>query len=409
MRRTKTLLLASILLIQPASAGIQGHAAEPTATMRVAAGATDQKDKDLARIGQAVQAKLTELYKAAEFPGATVGFVLPNGRYGSVAVGVSDLATKTPLNPRDRMLAGSIGKTYVAAVVLQLVEEGKINLDDKIERWLGHEAWFTKLPNAKEITLRMLMNHTSGIPEHVLKPEFITAMKAEPDKVWKPEEMISFIFDAKPLFAAGKGFSYADTNYILVGMIFERVTKKNLYDEVSRRVLKPLRLVNTIPSDRRILPGVVTGHSRPQSPFGFEGPIIVNGKFLFNPQMEWTGGGFASTAEELARWAKALYEAKAFGKPYRDQMVAGDELREALGSGYGLAAQVWKTDLGVSYGHGGWFPGYLSQMEYFPDQKIAVAIQFNTDAVRQLKKGPRRYLQDIARVILAETAAKKAA
>jgi len=255
----------------------------------------------------------------------------------------------------------------------------------------------------------MLMNHTSGIPEHVLKPEFITAMKAEPDKVWKPEELIAYILDAKPLFPAGKGFSYADTNYILVGMIVERVTKKNLYAEVERRVLKPLKLRDTIPSDRRILPSVVTGHSRPQSPFGFEGPIIIDGKFLFNPQMEWTGGGFASTAEDLARWAKLLYEAKAFGKAYRDQMVAGAEVREALGSGYGLGAQVWKTDLGTSYGHGGWFPGYLSQMEYFPNEKIAVAIQFNTDSVRQLKKGPRRYLIDIAHLVINEMAVKKAA
>ena len=407
MKAIQTLLLAAVLLVSTASANTSHYQIE--ARSPFLASVTRGEDKELARISQAVQAKLSELHSAAEFPGATVGFVLPDGRYGSVAVGVSDLVKKTPLAPRDRMLAGSIGKTYVAAVVLQLVQEGKINLDEKIEHWFQREVWFGRLPNAKEITLRMLMNHTSGIPEHVLNPQFITAMKAEPDKVWKPEELISYIFDAKPAFPAGKGFSYADTNYILVGMIVERVTKKNLYAEVERRVLKPLRLANTIPSDRRILPGVVTGHSRPQSPFGFEGPIIIDGKFLFNPQMEWTGGGFASTAEDLARWAKLLYEAKAFGKDYRDQMVAGDEVRQALGSGYGLAAQVWKTDLGTSYGHGGWFPGYLSQMEYFPTEKIAVAIQFNTDAVRQLKRGPRRYLLDIAHVVINEIAVKKAA
>lgn len=409
MKQVKTFLLAALLIISAASVGIPRYQVAARLTDHAFAGVNHAEDKELARISQAVQAKLSELHSVAEFPGATVGFVLPDGRHGSVAVGVSDLVKKTPLAPSDRMLAGSIGKTYVAALVLQLVEEGKINLDEKIEHWFSREVWFGKLPNAKEITLRMLMNHTSGIPEHVLKPEFITAMKAEPDKVWKPEELIAYILDAKPLFQAGQGFSYADTNYILVGMIVERVTKKNLYAEVERRVLRPLKLTNTIPSDRRILPGVVTGHSRPQSPFGFEGPIIVGGKFLFNPQMEWTGGGFASTAEDLARWAKLLYEAKAFGKAYRDQMVAGAEVREALGSGYGLAAQIWKTDLGTSYGHGGWFPGYLSQMEYFPNEKIAVAIQFNTDAVRQLKKGPRRYLLDIAHVVINEMAVKKAA
>ncbi len=409
MKQVKTVVLASALLVLAAGSTTEGRHVQQRPPVTAYVGITPANDSGLARIRQAVQTKLNELHSAAEFPGATVGFFLPDGRYDAVSVGVSDLVKKTPLAPRDRMLAGSIGKTYVAAVVLQLAEAGKINLDEKIERWFGNEAWFNRLPNAKEITLRMLMNHTSGIPEHVLKPEFIAAMKAQPDKVWKPEELIAYIFDAKPLFPGGKGFSYADTNYILVGMIVERVTKKNLYAEVEHRVLKPLRLANTIPSDRRILPGVVTGYSRPQSPFGFEGPIIVGGKFLFNPQMEWTGGGFASTGEDLARWAKALYEAKAFGEAYRDQMIAGDELREALGSGYGLAAQIWKTDLGTSYGHGGWFPGYLSQMEYFPNEKIAVAIQFNTDSVRQLKKGPRRYLLDIAHVVINEMAVKKAA
>lgn len=402
MKRT-TLLLAAVLMALTAGAADLRRSERARGTQvesRTYAESSPREDKELARVLGAVQAKLNELHAAAEFPGATVGFVLADGRMGSASVGVSDLVKKIRLAPHDRMLAGSIGKTYVAAVVLQLAEEGKINLDEKIERWLGTESWFKRLPNATEITLRMLMNHTSGIPEHVLNPVFITAMKAEPDKVWKPEEMIAYIFDAKPLFPAGNGFSYADTNYILVGMIFERVSKKNLYAEVARRLLKPLKLRDTIPSDRRTLPGVVTGHSRPRSPFGVEGPVIVDGKFVFNPQMEWTGGGFASTAEDLARWAKALYEGKVFGKASLAQMLAGDEVREGLGSGYGLAAQIWKTDFGTSYGHGGWFPGYLSQMEYFPDQRISVAIQFNTDAVRQLKKAPRGYILDIARVVI---------
>lgn len=363
-----------------------------------------REDPELTRVKNALQKKLAELHGAAEFPGATVGFVLPDGRHGSVAVGVSDLTAKTPMKPADRMLAGSIGKTYFAAVVLQLAEAGKIKLDEKISRWFGSETWFKRLPNAEGITLRMLMNHTSGIPEHVLNSEFIAAMRAQPDRVWRPVELIGYVLDAKPLFAAGEGFSYADTNYILVGMIAERVTKKDLYAEVSRRVLKPLGLRDTIPSDRRQLPGVVTGHSRANSPFGVEGPVITGGKFVFNPQMEWTGGGFASTAEDLARWAKFLYEGKVFGPDYLTQMLAGDVVRPGLGSGYGLGAQVWKGDLGTSYGHGGWFPGYLSQMEYFPAQKIAIAIQFNTDAGRQLKKSPRSYLLDMAHVVIAETA-----
>jgi D-alanyl-D-alanine carboxypeptidase len=213
------------------------------------------------------------------------------------------------------------------------------------------------------------------------------------------------------LLVAGQNFSYADTNYILVGMIVERVTKKKLYDEVARRVLKPLKLANIIPSDSRTLAGVTTGHSRPGSPFKLEGRVIVDGKFIINPQMEWAGGGFASTPEDLARWAKAMYEAKAFKKPFLDQMLTGVEAREGRGAGakYGLGVQIFQSQLGQSYGHGGWFPGYLSQMEYFPSHRIAVAIQFNTDAANKLKKGLRAYIADLARIIINEASVKKAA
>ncbi len=360
---------------------------------------------NLNQLRQQIEAKLNELKAAAEYPGVTVGFVLPDGRAGSVSVGYADLESKTLLKATDRMLAGSIGKTYVAAVVLQLVQEGKLNLDDKIATWFGKEPWFVRLPNAQDITLRMLMNHTSGIPEHVLDKAFLAAIKANPDRIWKPAELIAYILDAKPLFVAGKGFSYADTNYILVGMIFERVTKKSLYGEVQRRLLKPLKLERTIPSDRRVLPEVITGYSMLNSPFGYEGRMIRDDKFVFNPQMEWTGGGFASTAEDLAKWAKALYEGKVLKPGSLAQMLNGVDTLGGRGGGnnskYGLACQIRPSEWGVSYGHGGWFPGYLSEMEYFPEKKIAIAVQFNTDAGRQIKRGLRAYIAEVAKIILS--------
>lgn len=269
---------------------------------------TQASDAEILSLQAILQTKLKALHEAGSFPGATLGFVLPDGRSGSVSVGLADVENNRPLKPKDRMLAGSIGKTYVSAVMLQLVQGGSVNLDTRIDRWFGHDAWFPRLPNSKDITLRMLMNHSSGIPEHVLSADFIAAMKKDPDRVWKPEELLAYILDAKPLFPAGKGWSYADTNYILVGMIFERVTNKTVYGEVARRILKPLKLNDTIPSDRRVLPGVITGYSAPNTPFGLNGRLIVDGQFVINPQMEWTGGGFASTAEDLARWAKSLYE-----------------------------------------------------------------------------------------------------
>src|SRR5262249_24605291 len=227
------------------------------------------------------------------------------------------------------------------------------------------------------------------------------------------EELVSFILDAKPLFPAGQGFSYADTNYILVGMIFEKVSHKTVYGEVERQILKPLKLERTIPSNSPTLPEVIPGYSMPNSPFGFEGRNILKGKLVFDPQMEWCGGGFASTAEDLARWAKALYEGKVLGKEAMSDLLNGVDAKEGRGGGsgnkYGLAVQIRQSDWGITYGHGGWFPGYLSEMVYFAQPRVAVAIQFNTDAGRRLKRAPLAYVIEIMHTISADMSLKKAA
>ncbi len=112
---------------------------------------------DMAQLRHRLQAKLDSLHAAGQFPGATAGFVLADGSSFGLATGFSDKTKKIRIAPADLMLQGSVGKTYVAATALQLVHEGKINLDEKIEKYLGNEKWFPRLPNARDITLRMLM------------------------------------------------------------------------------------------------------------------------------------------------------------------------------------------------------------------------------------------------------------
>jgi len=353
-------------------------------------------------LSRRVHLKLIQLRDAGGFPGVTVGVVAPDGRGMSVSIGYSDLEAERALEPADRMLAGSIGKTFVSAVTLKLVEEGKLDLDDKIEKWLGKESWFDRLPNARQITLRMLMNHTSGIHEHVLNKDFIKALREQPDKIWKPEELVAFILDSKPLFEAGQGWAYADTNYILVGMIFERVSGKTVYGEVDRRILKPFKLKETTPSDSRVIRGLIPGYVSPSSPFGFEGRTIIDGKFVINPQMEWCGGGFASTAEDLAKWAKVLYEGRFLRQTTVERLLDAVPAKTGEGHKYGLGVQVRMTDWGVTYGHGGWFPGYLSEVEYFPKQRMAIAVQFNTDNFRQLKRNTHGYVLELARVVFGD-------
>jgi D-alanyl-D-alanine carboxypeptidase len=350
----------------------------------------------------AMQLKLDEWHKAGSFPGATLGVALANGESFGLAVGFSDRDTKTAMKPTDRMLAGSVGKTFAAATALQLITEGKIGLDDKIEKYLGREPWFARLPNAKDITVRQLMNHTSGLVRYEFKEQFTKDLTANPEKVWKPAELVAYLLDEKAPFEAGKGWDYSDTNYIVLGMIIEKVTGRKFYDEANRRVLKPLQLKDTIPQDGPRLKGVIQGYAGPNNPFGGTDAMIVNGKFAINPQFEWTGGGYVSTAQDLARWARMYYEGKAFSPELLPQVLDG-VAAPMLGreTKYGLAAIIRKTTAGTAYGHSGFFPGYMTDMMYFPEQKIALAVQVNTSVGRSLGKPLSRVLVEMMEVIEA--------
>ena len=348
-----------------------------------------------------LQLKLDEWHKAAKFPGATLGVVLPNGESFGLAVGYSDRDAKMPMKPDDRMLAGSTGKTFAAATALQLVKEGKIDLDAKVEKYLGSEPWFARLPNAKDITVRQLMNHTSGLVRYEFKDQFTKDLTANPDKVWKPAELIAYLLGEKAPFEAGKGWDYSDTNYIVLGMIIEKVTGKRFYDEANRRVVKPLRLLNTIPQDGPRIKGLVQGYAGANNPFGGRDAMITDGKFAINPQFEWTGGGWASTSEDLARWAKMMYEGKAFDASLVPVMLDGVPAKLGRDAKYGLGVIIRPTQAGLTYGHSGFFPGYMTDMMYFPDGRFAVAVQVNSSVPQDIGKPLGRVLVEAAEMVKA--------
>ena len=351
-----------------------------------------------------LQMKLEEWHKAGKFPGATLGVALADGESFGLAVGYSDRDAKTPMKPDDRMLAGSTGKTFAAATAMQLVKDGKIGLDDKIEKYFGKEPWFNRLPNAKDITVRMLMNHTSGLVRYEFKKEFTDYLTAHPMKEWTPEERLAYLFDAKAPFEAGKGWDYSDTNYIVLGMIIEKVTGKKFYDEARKRFIKKFKLEDTIAQEGPVIPGVIQGYAGPNNPFGGKDAMIENGKFSVNPQLEWTGGGWASTGHDLARWAKIIFEGKAYDPSLLPQVLDGVSA-PMLGKDtkYGLCVIIRNTTAGVSYGHSGFFPGYVTDMMYFPDQKIAVAVQVNTSAPGVFGgKSPGRFVTEVAELIKKE-------
>jgi D-alanyl-D-alanine carboxypeptidase len=330
--------------------------------------------------GDPLQKRLDGLRAAAGFPGCNLAAVYADGRMACFSSGAVDTANSRPMRAADRMFTGSVGKTFVAAAALKLVEQGLLGLEEPIQKHLGNRPWFARLPAAKEIRVRMLLNHSSGIAEHVEDERFARSLILNPDRVWTPDELVSFVLDREPLFAPGKGFSYADTNYILLGMIVERVAQKSLYQLVDDWFIKPLALTATEPAICRRLPGLIQGSTGPE-PFGFPREVVQNGLYVVNPQFEWAGGGFITTAADLARWGHHLYHGDLLRpetKALMLQAIAMDAGHGASAS-YGLGVMVWSTPHGPAYGHGGIFPGYQSVVKYYPELGLTLAMQFNQD------------------------------
>lgn len=352
---------------------------------------------DDAALRQRLQRALDLLREEHGFPGAELGVARADGSSFALATGVSDREKEIAMTPDLLLLQGSIGKTYVAATALQLVKEGKLDLEAKIATLLAGELWLPRLPNGESITVRMLMNHTSGLVRYEFKEAFTKDLCAHPEKTWRPAELLAYVLDAPAPFAAGTSWEYSDTNYIVLGLVIEKVTGAKLDDEIDRRLLRTLELGHTVPSDRRKLPGLSQGYAGEKNPFGGVDAMLREGEMVINPQFEWAGGGYASTAEDLARWMRAFHTGKAVDPALlakaREGVPApmlGKDVR------YGLGVIVLETPLGPAYGHSGFFPGYCAEAYWFPELGAAIALQINSSDLAKMKGSPRAMLVRLA-------------
>jgi D-alanyl-D-alanine carboxypeptidase len=331
-----------------------------------------------------LQTCLDETRAEYGFPGATAAIVLGDGILVTAATGFADVEAGVPMTPASRMLAASIGKTFVGATVLALAAERRLMLDAPIAQYLSDHAWFSRLPNAPAITVRQLLDHTSGLPDHVFDPAFAAALRerwASPGPPLSVEERIAFVLDKAPLFDAGRGWSYSDTGFLLLGMIIETVTGQPWTREVQRRFLEPLGLVSTTPSDDRALPGLAVGYVG-DNPFGFPRRTrSAAGVMYWHPGIEGAGGGFATTSADLARWGDALFDGRALPDPYLTdllQSVAMDPAHPAQRYGAGVSI-TQSGPFGPVYGHAGLIPGYASSLRHYPALGATITFQINTD------------------------------
>ncbi len=330
-----------------------------------------------------IKAKLDSLYdEETDFGGATIGIALPDGRQYGFAVGYSDMENKIKMNPDHRMLGGSSGKIFVSAAIMQLVESGKLKLDDKIEKYLGDLDWFDRIQNHDQITIRNLMQHSTGISRYVFDPDFQKEVHLDADRIWNPKDLLNYVFDKEPEFAAGEDFAYSDTNYILLAMILELVSKTTMYDFVENNILNPFNLDRISPQVDRKIPGIAIGYNKEDDPF-YPGKVVENETYKYNVQFEWAGGGFVMNTVDLAQAGKLIYENKVFSQTLMGDFLQGIEAK-GLGGKWGLGVHIKETPVGMSYGHSGFFPGYLTNMLYYPEYQFAIAFQVNTTNAKNL-------------------------
>jgi D-alanyl-D-alanine carboxypeptidase len=316
-----------------------------------------------------------------QIPGLNFSIIYPDGKQEDYSVGFADTLSKQKLTPGHTLFSGSIGKTYLVTLLMQLVEEGRVELSDPFVKYFPDTEWLQLLPNANDINIEMLLSHTSGLPRYVDEKGVWDTLQANPDKVWTYKERLSFIFNHKAVHAPGQAWAYSDCNYLLLGMLIEKLTGSDYYDEVRRRILEPEELRATYPAIKRNLPNLPVGYSRMPEFSRLNGIVVSDGKYAFNPQMEWTGGGFVSTTSDLARWAKLFYEHQLFSGEALKQITTPNRNGMDLGNGqqYGMGSFIYDTEIGKAYGHTGFAPGFRSVFAYYPKQKIAVALQLNSD------------------------------
>ncbi len=298
-----------------------------------------------------------------EFPGAVLALRDPSGTSFTVAAGVVD-----PTKPSARVdastpwLIGSTTKTFVAVVVLQLAQEGKLDLDSPIE------ALFPDLPAASRITARQLLQHTSGLDEYLHSDVVLRDARRE----WRARDLIAVSAAEGRSAEPGAGYHYSNTNYLLLGEIVEKVTSRPWYAEVRSRILEPLELRHTGYAGEPSAPPLGAGH------------VIADGKFVdatdrWHPSIGGAAGGMYSTAADLLAFTLALFEGHLLDAKRTAEMrtfVRGEDhgyVRHA----YGLGLERYTAKHLTILGHMGTGSGHGSFIGYDPRSGSAVAVLIN--------------------------------
>ena len=294
------------------------------------------------------------------------------------ASGMAD-GKKEVMTADHKFKIASIGKTFTATVILQLTEEGLLDLDDTIDKYLDNAIvkldslhLYKGVAYGRQITVRQLLSHTSGIADYMEDPRFVPDILEHPKKEWSSSEILDKYYEyqtnKKAIFPPGDGFNYSDVNYVLLAMIIEQVTGETYHAQLKSRIFSPLGMDNSYLEYYEAPRG-----SKPLSHAFLSTIDLVT---EVNTSMDWGGGGIVSTCEELNTFFRALVDGKLFKKESTLEQMLGEADKGRGGSDYDYGLGVMKRSLhGLTfYGHGG---AYDCDVYYCPERNISVCMSLN--------------------------------
>lgn len=312
----------------------------------------------------ALQAIVAEGLARQRVPGVVAGVWSPQRGAWTYALGIGDLQTAAPMRIDDHFRIASVTKTFVATVILQLVDEGQLSLDDTLQPFVAG------IPNGESITIRQLLGMTAGIFNYVNDPAFEDAYTRDPLMSFTPENAVEIVRQHKPNFAPGEQLLYSDTNYILLGLIMEHVTGRTAVELITTRILEPLGLTNTSFPDTPDMP-----QPFPNGYAASPGSANLRDLTASNPTVAWTAGAMISTLEDLRVWARALADGTLLSPATQQARLQTETLgqRQGFDIGYGLGI----VEINGFYGHNGAIFGYSTWMLYSPELNATLVVLAN--------------------------------
>jgi D-alanyl-D-alanine carboxypeptidase len=269
-------------------------------------------------------------------------------------------------------IIGSVTKTFTAVLILKLVEEGHLSLDDPLAKW------FPNYPNAETITVRHLLNHSSGIPEFLERPDVL--MKSIiPWTYWEPQELIDIAAEGKSYFAPGSDWHYSNSNYLLLGLIAERITGKTAAELLREKLIDPLNLGNTyfVPYEQAPA-SLVRGFDRDLT--HLPGLLVVNKDDTSWATAAFTSGALASTADDVGVFYESLFDGALISPTAMKEMTTFIDASNpgfSEQNGYGLGLMRLKDNGQELIGHVGEFMGSTAIAMYAPDKGYIIVVTCN--------------------------------